>query len=129
MPEPIVVETSEGGVMPLGDWSKLGILNNYSGGVRYSHEFTVTETEAKGRVMLDLGRVIATAEIVVNGQAAGVRVAPPWKFDISTCVQSGTNQIDVIVYNTLANHYQTTPSFFKGDPASGLFGPITVITG
>ena len=57
MPEPIVVETSEGGVMPLGDWSKLGILNNYSGGVRYSHEFTVTETEAKGRVMLDLGRV------------------------------------------------------------------------
>jgi hypothetical protein len=127
--EPIAVETSEGGLMPLGDWSKMGILNNYSGGVRYSHEFTMSETEAKGRVMLDLGRVIATAEVVVNSHVAGVRVAPPWRFDISACVKPGLNQVDIIIYNTLANHYQTSPSFFKGEPASGLFGPVKVITG
>lgn len=129
LPEPVAVETSQGGVMPLGDWSKMGILNNYSGGVRYSHEFTVTETEATGRVMLDLGSVIATAEVVVNGQTAGVRVAPPWKFDIRACVRPGINHIEVLVFNTLANHYQTSPSFFKGEPASGLFGPVNVITG
>jgi hypothetical protein len=127
--EPVAVETAEGGVMPLGDWSKLGILNNYSGGVRYTQTFTLTDAEAAGQVMLDLGRVIATAEVSVNDRVAGVRVAPPWKFDISGCVQPGENRLDVVVYNTLANHYQTTPSFFKGDPASGLFGPVTIIAG
>jgi hypothetical protein len=127
--EPVAVETAEGGVMLLGDWSKLGILNNYSGGVRYTQTFTLTDAEAAGQVMLDLGRVIATAGVSVNGRVVGVRVAPPWLFDISGCVQPGENRLDVVVYNTLANHYQTTPSFFKGDPASGLFGPVKIIAG
>ncbi len=121
--EPIAVET-RGGVMPLGDWSKLGILHNYSGGVRYRTTVTLSEQEAQGRVEIDLGRVVATAEVIINGRKAGVRVAPPWKLDVSGLLREGENEIEVLVCNTLSNHYQTIPSLYRGDPKSGLFGPV-----
>ena len=124
IPEPITVETSRDGVMPLGDWSKQGILNNYSGGVRYRTTFTLTTDDAQGQVEIDLGRVIATAEVTVNGKPAGIRVAPPWKLDLSGLVAVGNNELEVLVYNTLANHYQTIPSQYRGDPESGLLGPV-----
>ena len=124
IPEPITVETSDDGIMSLGDWSSLGILNNYSGGVRYRTTFALTEQETQGKVELDLGRVVATAEVHVNGKKAGVRVAPPWKLDISGLLRSGENTVEVLVYNTLSNHYQTIPSKYRGGPTSGLMGPV-----
>ena len=67
IPDPITVETDGNGNMPLGHWSRMGILNNYSGGVRYRTTFSLTEDQAKADVTLDLGRVIATAEVHLNG--------------------------------------------------------------
>jgi hypothetical protein len=84
----------------------------------------LTEQEAKGKVELDLGRVIATAEVTLNAKKIGVRVAPPWTFDLTGSLLTGENELDVLVFNTLANHYQTIPSSYRGDPASGLFGPV-----
>jgi hypothetical protein len=63
----------------------------------------------------------------VNGQNAGIRVAPPWKLNVSGLLQAGDNDAEVLVFNTLANHYQTIPSHYKGDPASGLFGPVRLL--
>ena len=124
IPEPIAIETSGHGVMPLGDWSRFGILHNYSGGVRYRKTFTLTAAEVAGPVEIDLGRVSATAEVWINGKKAGVRVAPPWKLDVSGLLKAGANEVEVLVYNTLSNHYQTIPSVYRGDPVSGLFGPV-----
>lgn len=126
IPEPIMIETSGAGMMPLGDWSKMGVLNNYSGGVRYRNSMMLTKQETEGMVEIDLGRVIATAEVWVNGKKAGVCVAPPWRLDVTGLLQAGDNEIEVLVYNTLANHYQTIPSLYRGDPASGLFGPVSI---
>ena len=36
-----------------------------------------------------------------------MRVAPPWKFDLSGNLKAGENTLEVTVYNTLSNHYQT----------------------
>jgi len=63
--------------MALGDWSNMGILNNYSGGVRYNTSFMLDEDQARAKVTIDLGSVTATAEVHLNGQKVGVRVAPP----------------------------------------------------
>ncbi len=126
LPEPVIVETDGTGVMALGDWSRMGILHNYSGGVRYRTGMVVTDQEAKARATIDLGGVTATAEVFVNGKSAGVRVAPPWRVDISGLLKSGENTIEVLVYNTLANHYQTVPSHYRGEPVSGLMGPATI---
>lgn len=127
IPEPVAVETDGKGVMALGDWSRQGILNNYSGGVRYSTRFTLTGQEAKTGMAVDLGRVAATAEVLVNGRKAGVRVAPPWRVDVAGLVKEGENTLEVLVYNTLANHYQTIPSNYRGNPVSGLIGPVNLI--
>jgi hypothetical protein len=128
LPEPIVVEADGSGTLALGDWSKVGILNNYSGGVRYRTRLTLTAEEAKGRVTLDLGRVAGTAEILVNGKRAGVRVAPPWRQEVTGLLKAGENVFEVRVFNTLANHYQTIPSRYRGDPLSGLLGPVRLLS-
>jgi hypothetical protein len=128
IPDPVAVETDGSGVMSLGDWSKAGILNNYSGGVRYRTKLTLTPGEAKAKGTLDLGRVAGTAEIWVNGKKAGVRVAPPWRQEVSGFLKKGENTFEVLVYNTLANHYQTIPSRYRGDPLSGLLGPVRLVS-
>ena len=127
LPEPVVVETSGSGVMPLGDWSRLGILNNYSGGVRYRTTVTLAAEQTTGHVALDLGKVVATAEVHINGKKAGVSVAPPRKVDISGLLKPGENTVEVLVYNTLSNHYQTIPSQYRGEPTSGLMGPVSLL--
>jgi hypothetical protein len=127
IPDPISVETGTG-VMALGDWSQMGILHNYSGGVQYRSSVTLTEDQIGGRVEVDLGRVAATAEVHVNGKKAGVRVAPPWRVDVSGLLKPGENTLEVLVYNTLANHYQTIPSRYRGNPISGLFGPVCLLS-
>jgi hypothetical protein len=126
IPEPIVVQTDGSGVMELGDWSRIGILNNYSGGVRYSTRISLTGKEASSRAVIDLGGVVATAEVHVNGRMAGVRVAPPWRLEIGGLLKEGENTIEVLVYSTLSNHYQTIPSNYRGSPAAGLMGPVKI---
>jgi len=127
IPEPVTVETDDSGLMKTGDWSEMGILNNYSGGIRYKTKINLTSSQAKSGVIADLGRVAGTAGIIVNGKEAGVRVAPPWKTDITDHVKRGENIIEILVYNTLSNHYQTIPSRYKGNPASGLLGPVKLL--
>jgi len=87
---------------------------------------TLTPEQARSEVTLDLGKVVATAEVRVNGQVAGIRAAPPWRVGISKQVKAGENRIEVLVFNTLANHYLTIPTRYRGDLTSGLLGPVTM---
>ena len=82
----------------------------------------------RGKVLLDLGEVAATAEVHVNGKPAGVGMAPPWRFDVTRLVVEGENRIEVKVVNTLANHMSTYPTryVYEGQTVSGLIGPVTI---
>jgi hypothetical protein len=126
-PEPVKLECGPGQAK-LGDWSRLGVLAHYSGGAWYRKFVTLTREQTLGRVRLQLGRVAATAEVHVNGQLAGIRVAPPWTVDISKFVRPGENRVEILVYNTLANHYGTIPTRYRGSPVSGLLGPVRIET-
>jgi hypothetical protein len=108
----------------LGDWSKAGVLECYSGGAWYRKTVTLTPEQAGGEIMLELGQVVATAEVRVNGQVAGIRVAPPWRVDIAKQARPGENRIEVLVFNTLANHYLTVPTRYRGELTAGLLGPV-----
>ncbi len=116
--------TCEGGKMPVGDWTRQGALKFYSGGVNYKHAFLLDDT--RGPVRLDLGSVDATCEVAVNGRFVDVLINKPYVLDITNYVKTGQNEVEVLVYSSLANHYQTIPSPYKGTAHAGLLGPVRI---
>jgi hypothetical protein len=114
------------GQIHLGDWSKSGVLETYSGGAWYRKTFEIPAGNTGATTTLDLGEVAASAEVRVNGQPAGIKAAPPWKLDISRFVKPGENRIAILVCNTLANHYVTIPTHYRGSTVSGLLGPVKI---
>jgi len=114
------------GIFAAGDWSRNDALYAYSGGARYRTHVRLEAAECAQVVKLDLGSVVSSAAVRVNGHDAGTRVSPPWVFDISSGVQPGDNVLEVLVYNTAANHYTSIPTRYGGDVTSGLIGPVTV---
>jgi hypothetical protein len=122
--EPVKLDC-EGGRLAPGDWTNAGAMRFYSGGVKYSKEINV---KAKGkRVELDLGDVDATCEVSVGGKHVDVLLSPPYKLDVTDFVKKGQNKVEVLVYSSLSNHYQTIPSPYKGTPRAGLIGPVRMI--
>ena len=115
--------------LPLGDWCQYA-LESYSGGAVYKKRFTLTYEQLQGEVTLDLGAVNTTAEVAVNGQNMGVQLARPYRFDITGQVREGENELEVTVYNTLANYFSKGPYesefVFAGQTVSGLLGPVTI---
>jgi len=124
--EPIVLQCGPG-AMALGDWAENDGLLSYSGGAWYRKTVRLTPEQISGTMSLDLGNVVSSAEVRVNGQRAGVRVAPPWTVDISGLVKAGDNRVEVLVCNTLANHYTSIPTRYRGQTTSGLLGPVTLV--
>lgn len=114
----------EGGKMQCGDWSKTGAFRYYSGGIRYRRSVNISAFTGGRQITLDLGEINAASEVFVNGKSCGVMLTPPYVADITPTIKNGDNEIEVEVYNTLSNHYQTIPSAYRGVPRSGLIGPV-----
>lgn len=125
LPEPILLDCAAG-INQTGNWSEGSVLECYSGGAWYRKNISLSKDQAGSKVMLNLGeKVVATAEVKVNGESAGILVAAPWKMDISRFVKPGVNKIEVLVYNTLANHFRTIPTRYNDkSQKSGLLGPV-----
>ena len=114
------------GTFNLGDWSKNDGLKAYSGGAWYRKTIQLTSSELKNRLEFDLGDLVSSAEVIVNGKSCGVRLSPPWKFDITSFAKPGENKIEVLIYNTIANNYTTVPTMYLGTIKSGLIGPVKI---
>ena len=124
---PVAFEVGRG-TIELGDWEDAG-LPGYSGGVRYRRVLELPE--APGGAELDLGRVRGTAEVTVNGRAAGVRICAPYVFDVGSALQAGRNEIEIVVYGTLGPRLDdTSPTHFvfAGQRVSGIAGPVVLRT-
>lgn len=118
-PDPIRQQCGRG-EMKLGDWSRHPGLRCYSGGMWYRKQIRLEAEECSRVVALDLGRVVSTAELFVNGTSAGVRMAAPWRFDVSGLLHPGENRLEIRVYNTAAPHYVSIPTLYRGETTSGL---------
>lgn len=124
IPEPVVFEC-ENGKIQLGDLGENESLKTYSGGMWYRKTLNVSSEQANSNhIAIDLGKVVSSAEVFVNRKSAGVKLAAPWKFDLTGKLQPGENRIEILVYNTLGNHYLTTSSMYVGRTSSGLIGPV-----
>ncbi|MDO4583700.1 MAG: glycosyl hydrolase [Planctomycetia bacterium] len=126
--EPVVFQTEVGIVDELFDWSAPGTgLETYSGGAIYTKTITLTQSQAEQIREMEFGHLTATAEVRVNGQPVAVLVASPWKCPCEGFFREGENTLEIEVYNTLASHFRTIPSRYRGDPRNaGLLGPVTL---
>lgn len=114
------------GLLEAGDWSVTGQMIHYSGGLYYRKSLQFSEAQLKGEVILNLGDVVATCAVKLNGQEVATMMTKPYKTDISKFLKTGNNELEVLVYSTLSNHYQTIPSAYRGVPRAGLIGPVTI---
>jgi len=116
--EPTIPEALlQGAEKALAEWNSWQ-LKRFSGYIDYTKTLELTGYE--GTVTLDLGRVCHLAQVWVNHKDAGSRLWPPFEFDITEFIKTGTNTIKVRVGNLTHNNY--------GQKAeSGLFGPVRVM--
>jgi len=124
--EPISYECGKGEIKS-GDLDKNEALRTYSGGMWYRKTVSVSDVQSSSRsITIDLGDVVASANVYVNGQLVGQKATPPWIFDLTAKLKTGENRIEILVYNTLGNHYLNSFSQYVGRTKSGLIGPVTL---
>ena len=92
----------------------------FSGIIRYTARFERPE----GVRGIDFGNVGQNIRLECNGHDLGIRVCPPYSFDLSKTMKDGENEITAYVANTLANSIRDGFSNYMAIPASGILGPV-----
>lgn len=120
----------------LGTETFLG--RDFSGKISYRKTFCWNEQkrEQTERLILDLGQVYETAEVLVNGKNTGFCFTPPYRFDITDALKAGENILEITVYNNTVNrkgggfmglsyeNFNASPVFIM--ESSGLLGPVAI---
>ena len=126
IPEPIRFDCGKGEIQ-LGNLDKNESLRTYSGGMWYRKTVNLKAEQAAAKsIILDLGDLVSTTEVYLNSQLIGQKVNSPWTFNLTGKLKTGENKLEILIYNTLGNHYLTTPSQYVGRTKSGLIGPVTI---
>jgi hypothetical protein len=86
----------------LRSWTDLPKSRFFSGLGVYEGEFDAPQFSGLG-VVLDLGSVRETADVHVNGKAAGVAWMRPHRVDVTSLLRPGSNRLRVDVTNLLIN--------------------------
>ena len=122
-----LIQNTGTGIIEKGDWGQTEGLRNYSGGIKYIQNVDINPEMLGGKVLLKFDDISSAAEVTVNGKESGVRLCGEWSFDITDAVKTGENRIEVTVYNTASNHYETIPTQFKGQAPSGILGNAHIV--
>ena len=108
------------------------IWPNFSGFMRYETTVILDSLPTDG-ASLSIENAYEGVELWVNGAYAGMKICPPYAFDISGLLKLGANQVRIEVANTLfrkVNAEHPAPNFF-GPRAlvvepSGIVGQVTL---
>ncbi len=89
----------------LKDWTKVNDerIRYYSGKAVYNTFFMLKNISSEKSYYLDLGDVVATAKVKINGKYVGGVWAYPYKVNVGTALKNGTNTLEVEVINTWKN--------------------------
>ncbi|MBR4902749.1 MAG: hypothetical protein IKZ46_17550 [Victivallales bacterium] len=97
----------------------------FSGVVRYEGSLKLKAEQTTA--VLDLGVVGQTAHVWLNGVDLGLRVCPPYRYDLKGIAKVGQNDLRIEVANTLANKVRDHFSYFMQLTPSGLLGPVRLL--
>ena len=117
-------------------------IKYYSGTAVCHSTFRMNKFTRKHKYLLTLPLLNAVAEVIINGQSAGIVWCSPWTIDVSRLLRCGTNHIELRMANSLWNRlvgdarlpeqeritWQTTPLAKPDDRLlpSGLVGEVTI---
>ena len=112
----------------LKSWEELG-AQSFAGPVTYRKQFTAPAAPAGQRVFLEITDVHDYARVKLNGKELEARGWQPYRWDVTSAVKAGSNDLEVEARTTVAG------SFAPGGrtrsaappPISGLLGPIRLI--
>jgi len=134
----------------LEDWTKRpeDAVKHFSGTAVYKKTFPVSALPSPvSKVFLDLGAVVETAKVTLNGKDLGVVWCAPRRVDITEAIKTGENELEIEVVNKWPNRLigdaklpadqrRTRTNITKynspktGEPAlqpSGLLGPVRLL--
>ena len=95
-------------------------MPEFSGRIRYTAKLMGEDAPVAASLALDLGKVSGVARMHLNGEDLGIRVANPFRYDISGKLREGENELVIEVSNTLANQVRDPFSACMAIPAAGL---------
>lgn len=98
-------------------------LPNFSGKIKYE---TQIEIEKSDKVIIDFGEVNENIRLFINESDCGIRICPPYKFDITRYIKNGQNNITAIVSNTLVYALKDRFSPFNQLRPSGIQSNISL---
>ena len=132
----------------LASWSESTdtFVKYFSGTATYSKTIQAEEKwfSEGSRICLDLGNVKNLAEVVVNGNSAGIVWKKPFRIDLTELLKAGENKLEIKVTNLWVNrligdqqpgvtekYTYTTMAFYQADSpllTSGLLGPVQIVS-
>jgi hypothetical protein len=145
LPAPLVLTAAwrlktEGGfdkpLQALTSWTEFPEMEGFSGTASYQSEIVIPASFTRdGRLLiLDLGEVCDVAEVLMNGEPAGVAWKHPFALDVSRYARAGRNELEIRITNRLINRMRLQhplPSPYTNlkdrvpEPIpSGLLGPV-----
>ena len=104
----------------LRSWATLG-YSSFSGTALYSTSFEWNPVSSTS-MWLELGLVLETARVTLNGMALEPLVWSPYRVEISRELRAGRNELEIEVANTNANALE------KRERPSGLLGPVWLLS-
>ena len=111
----------------LVDWSKHPNqdIKYFSGSAIYHNSFQLS-SEEKQKVVMDLGEVNNLATVIINDKEVAHLWKPPYQVEITDAVKAGTNDLQIIVTNTMVNR-MIGDEFLPADISYNNWGPIREI--
>jgi hypothetical protein len=112
---------------PLKSWEDLG-TPSFAGPAAYRKQFTVAAVGAGKRVFLEIGDVHDYARVKLNGKELGAHDWQPYRWDITSAVKAGSNELEVEVRAISSGGGGAGGRGRGAAPAvSGLLGPVRVV--
>ena len=116
---------SEIKIEQLENIAKPSLYPNFSGTIRYEISFNFLEKK-ESNYFLDLGDVYEIAEVFVNENKVGIKIAKPYKFEVTDYLKEGLNTLTIDVTNTLGTMQKDYLSQYRVLQPSGLLGKVTL---
>jgi hypothetical protein len=86
---------------PIKPWEELG-STSFAGPVTYTVQFTPTAAPKGKHVYLEIGDVHDYAKVTLNGKEVGARSFQPYRWDVTSDLIKGANDLKIEVYANVA---------------------------